>query len=166
MLRKYFLKKEAVTGLAESFTSEISFGEKVDVGDGFIILQNKILVEMTEVEFKGIKKIVILEEVKYSSEEEFYKAVIQEVSPDFPVIVLWAEGVIFKHTPMLPDLEEFAKRYADEGVVYWANVLYAKKEEYEEEKEIEMHTIKIIKAPAPALVDAAKALRKRLEEIR
>ena len=149
-----------------SFVSEISFGEKVAVGDRFIILQNKILVEMTEVEFKGIEKIVILEEVKYSSEEEFYKAVIQEVSPDFPVIALWAEGVIFKHTPMPPDLEEFAKRYADEGVVYWSNVMYAKKDEYEEEKEIAMHTIKIIKAPAPALVDAAKALRTRLEEIR
>ena len=119
---------------------------------------------MTEVEFKEIKKIVILEEVRYSSEEEFYDAVIKEVSPDYPVIVLWAEGVVFKHTTMPVDLEDFAKRYADKGVVYWSNVLYAKKEEYEEEREIEMHTIKIVKAPAPALVDAAKALRARLEE--
>lgn len=119
---------------------------------------------MAEIEFKEIKKIIVLEEVRYSSEEEFYKAVIKDVSPDFPVMVSWAEGVVFRHTPIPTDLEEFAKRYADEGVVYWSNVMYARKEEYEEEKEIEMHTIKIIKAPAPALIDAAKALRKRLEE--
>jgi len=119
---------------------------------------------MTEIEFKEIKKIVILEEVRFSSEEEFYKAVIREVSPDYPVMVLWAEGVIFKHTPIATDLEEFAERYADEGIVYWSNVQYARKEKYEEEKEIEMRTIKIIKAPSPALIDAAKALRKRLDE--
>ncbi|HUV80715.1 MAG TPA: hypothetical protein VMW40_07865 [Candidatus Bathyarchaeia archaeon] len=118
---------------------------------------------MSEIEFKEIKKIVVLEEVRYSSEEEFYGVVIEGVSPDFPVIVLWAEGVIFRHIPIPTDLEEFAKRYADEGVIYWSNVMYAKKEKYEKEKSVGMHTIRIVKTTTPALIDAAKALKKRLE---
>jgi hypothetical protein len=121
---------------------------------------------MTEMEFKEIKKIVVLEEIRYSSEEDFYEVVIGGVSPDFPVIVLWAEGVIFKHISIPTDLEEFAKRYADEGVIYWSNVMYAKKEKYEKEKSVGMHTIRIVKTTTSALIDAAKALRKRLEEIK
>ena len=120
---------------------------------------------MTEVEFKGIKKIVVLEELRYSSEEAFFEAVIEGVEPDVPVTVLWAEGVVFRHTPLSIDLEEFAKRYADEGVIYWSVVMYAKKERYEEEKRVGMHTIKITKPASTALMDVAKELSKRFEEL-
>ena len=120
---------------------------------------------MTEVEFKEIKKIVVLEELRYSSEEAFYEAVIEGVGPDVPEIVLWAEGVVFRHTPISIDLEEFARRYADEGILYWSVVMYAKKEKYEEEKRVGMHAIKITKPTATALMDVAKELGKRLERI-
>lgn len=43
--------------------------------------------------------------------------------------------------------------------------MYAKKEKYEEEKRVGMHTIKITKPTATALMDVAKELRKRLERI-
>jgi len=121
---------------------------------------------MTEIEFREIKKIVILEEVRYNSEEEFYIAITGGTPPDQSIVVLWVEGVVFSYGAMPPNVEPFSTRYADEGVVYWTNVSYAKKEKYEEEKKIGLHTIKIIKPTAGAIIDVAKVLAQRLKEFK
>ena len=120
---------------------------------------------MAEVEFREIKKVIILEEIKYSSEEELYTALTGGVVPEVPIILLWAEGVVFAHATVPTDLEYTVRKYAEEGIVYWSSVQYAKKEKYEEEKRVGRHIIKLIKVTAtPALINVAKALKKRIEE--
>lgn len=119
---------------------------------------------MTEVEFRGINKILILEDVMFESVDEFLESMIQGVSPDAPLAATWAEGVVFSSVPMSTKIEYFAKKYAEEGVAYWANVKYARMDEYQEEKKVGVYTIKINKAMAPAIIDVARALRQRIDE--
>jgi len=116
---------------------------------------------MTEIEFRPIKKIVILEDIKYESLDDFFATLTTGVQPGTPIIVLWAEGVVFRHSAM-PPLEAIVKERT-EGIVYWRHVSYAKMDQYQNEYRIGHHIIRIIKATAPALVDAAKALKAKLE---
>lgn len=132
------------------------------------IRKKEVIVEslykcMTEVEFRGVKKIVILEDVMFETVDEFLGSMVQGVSPDAPVSATWAEGVVFASAPMSTKIEHLAKKYAEEGIAYWANVKYARMDEYQEEKTRGVYTIKINKAMAPAIVDVAKALRKRID---
>ncbi len=123
----------------------------------------KALRHMTEVEFRGVNKIVILEDVMFESVDEFLESMIQGVSPDAPLAATWAEGVVFSSVPMSTKIEYFAKKYAEEGIAYWANVKYARME-YREEKKVGVYTIKVNKAMAPAIIDVARALRERIDE--
>lgn len=116
---------------------------------------------MTEIEFRPINKIVILEELKYNSVDDLFADAVAGKPPDVPVILLWADGVVFLPSAMPPESEEIIKSRI-QGTVYWQNVGYAKMDRYEEEKSVGMHTIKIIKATSPALIDAAKKLKERL----
>jgi hypothetical protein len=116
---------------------------------------------MTEIEFQPIKKIVILEELKYDSINDLFADMVAGVPPDVPIALLWLEGVVFRHSAMPPQSEEIVKNRI-QGTVYWDNVGYARMDTYERKKSFGMHTIKIIKATAPALIDAAKKLKERL----
>lgn len=119
---------------------------------------------MAEVEFRGINKIVILEDVMFESVEEFLGSMIQGASPDAPLAATWAEGVVFSSIPMSAQIEYFARKYAEEGIVYWANVKYTQMNEYQEEIKRGVYTVKIHKAQAPATIDVAKALRERIDQ--
>lgn len=119
---------------------------------------------MTEVEFRGVNKIVILEDVMFESVNDFLESMIQGVSPDAPLAATWAEGVVFSSVPMSTKIEFLAKKYAEEGIAYWANVKYARMEEYQEERKLGVYTIKVNKAMAPAIIDVAKALKERIEQ--
>jgi hypothetical protein len=100
-----------------------------------------------------------LEELKYSSEEDFFAALTAGAPPDATIIALWAEGVVFSHS-VLPPTETIIKDFT-EGIVYWNFVKYARMDNFEPEKTHGMYRIKIIKATAPALIEAAKALKER-----
>ncbi|MEM2506014.1 MAG: hypothetical protein QXF61_03085 [Nitrososphaeria archaeon] len=88
--------------------------------DGGIIL--------TEVEFRPIKKIVILEDVSYDSLDDFFVAITTGLPPGSSIVVLWAEGVVFAHSSM--PLSEAIVKERVEGTVYWNFVQYAKMDEY------------------------------------
>ena len=116
---------------------------------------------MTEIEFQPIKKIVILEELKYNSAEDLFAVMATGVSPDVPITLLWSDGVVFRHEGIPIESEEIVKNRI-QGTIYWNAVSYAKMDKYESEKTFGMHTIRVIKATSPALIDAAKKLRERL----
>jgi len=116
---------------------------------------------MTEIEFQPIKKIVILEELKYGSVEDLFADAVAGTPPDVPITLLWLDGVVFSHLTTSPASEEIV-RSRIQGTVYWNAVRYAKMDRYEKEISIGMHTIKLIKATAPALIDVAKKLKERL----
>lgn len=116
---------------------------------------------MTEIEFQPIKKIVILEELKYSSTDNFFTDAVAGKPPDVPISLFWADGVVFIPSAFPPESEEIIKNLI-QGTVYWQNVGYAKMDRYEEEKSFGRHTLKIIKATSPALKDVVKKLKERL----
>jgi len=117
--------------------------------------------KMTEVEFRPIKKIIILEDIKYESLDDFFAVMVAGIPPGTPINVLWAEGVVFRHSAM-PPLEAIVKDRI-EGIVYWDHVSYAKMDQYQREYKIGLHTVGIIKATAPALINAARVLKAKLK---
>lgn len=116
---------------------------------------------MPEIEFRPIKKIVILEELKYTSTKDLFVAAVAGKPPDVPVMLLWAEGVVFIHSVIPLDSEEIIKNRI-QGTVYWVYVGYAKMDGYKEEINVGLHTIKIIKVTSPELIDVVKKLGERL----
>lgn len=116
---------------------------------------------MTEIEFQPIKKIVILEELKYSSTDDFFKDVVAGKPPDVPIPLFWADGVVLIHSGFPQESEEIIKNMI-QGTVYWQNVGYAKMDRYKEEISFGGHTLKIIKVTSSALIDVVKKLKERL----
>lgn len=47
---------------------------------------------MPEIEFRPIKKIVILEELKYTSTKDLFVAAVAGKPPDVPVMLFWQRG--------------------------------------------------------------------------
>lgn len=47
---------------------------------------------MTEIEFRPIEKVVILEEITYENLDDFFATLTMGVQPGIPIVVLWAEG--------------------------------------------------------------------------
>lgn len=69
--------------------------------------------------------------------------------------------MVFIPSVIPPDSEEIIKNMI-QGTVYWANVGYAKMDDYKEEINVGLHTIKIIKITSPVLIDVVKKLEGRL----
>lgn len=114
-----------------------------------------------EIEFRPIKKIVILEELKYSSTDEFFTDVVAGKPPDVSIPLFWADGVVYIPSTFPPGSEEIIKNMI-QGTIYWQNVGYAKMDRYAEEISFGRHTLKIIKATSPAVKDVVKKLKERL----
>jgi hypothetical protein len=116
---------------------------------------------MMEIEFHPVKKLVILQELKYNSAEDLFAEIVAGASADARIALLWAEGVVFVYSGMLPQSEEIVRERL-QGTVYWDFVKYAKMDVYEKEINFGTFNIKIIKDIAPVLTDVAKKLKERL----
>jgi len=116
---------------------------------------------MTEIKLQSIKKIVILEAIKYDSVEDLFADAVAGLTPGTLITLLWAEGVVFRHEVMPPQSDEIVNRRI-QGTIFWDHVGYAKMDKYEKEKTFGMHVIRLLKAAAPVLIDVAKKLKKRL----
>lgn len=116
---------------------------------------------MTEIKIQSINKIVILDGIKYESVEDFFADAVAGLTPGTLITLLWAEGIVFRHTAMPPQSDEVVKNRI-QGIIFWDHVSYAKMDKYEKEKTFGMHIIRLIKATSPALVDAAKKLKESL----
>ena len=116
---------------------------------------------MTEIEFRPIKKIVIIEELKYSSTDDFFKDAAAGKAPDVPIPQFWADGVVLEPLPFPPESEEIIKNMM-QGTVYVQSVGYAKMDRYKEEISFGRNTFKIIKVTSPTLMNLVKKLKERL----
>lgn len=125
-----------------------------------VIIREKGGIRVTEIEFRPIKRIIILEDISYDSLDDFFAVITTGVSPSTPIVVLWANGVVFTYSAM--PLSEAIVKERTEGIVYWNFVQYAKMDEYVEEYRSGLHTVRVLKVKAPALLDVAKALQEKL----
>ena len=112
------------------------------------------------VTYKPIKEIVILEAIRYSSVEDFVRSLEPALKAGQPVVLLWAEGIVLQHSPLPPTTEFLVKEHI-KGRVYWSHVAYAPMPKYESTIKVGALEIPIIKAEAPALIEAARWLKAR-----
>ncbi|MFH1327999.1 MAG: hypothetical protein ABIH76_04005 [Candidatus Bathyarchaeota archaeon] len=103
---------------------------------------------MTEIQLQSINKIVILEAIKYAPVEDLFADAVAGLTPGTLITLLWAEGIVFRHTVMPPQSDEVVKNRI-QGTVFWDCVSYAKMDKYEQEKTFGMHIIRLIKATSP-----------------
>ena len=85
-------------------------------------------IRLMRVTYSPAKELVILEAVEYPLEELVKtSALIQDTGR--PVILTWAEGIAFIHTPLPFNTKElFEER--KKGRIYWASVFFSEMPQY------------------------------------
>ncbi|MCJ7732157.1 hypothetical protein MUP51_07545 [Candidatus Bathyarchaeota archaeon] len=109
------------------------------------------------------KELVILEMVEYTLEELAQtSALIQDTGR--PVILNWAEGIVFHHSPIPFTTKELLKERKD-GRIYWASVIFAVMPEHAHSLKIGPRDIPILPTPNALLKRAAKWIKENRKSI-
>jgi hypothetical protein len=116
---------------------------------------------MVELVIKGAKEIVVLDEIRFNSAEEFFRDIAIGLPPG-EITVNWADGVVFLHSAF-PWTEITIKEYIDHGRIYWSFVKYAPMESYKDKIPIDHVIFHVKKVKVPILIEVVKELKKRLE---
>lgn len=109
------------------------------------------------------KELVILEMVEYSLQELAQtSALIQETGR--PMILNWAEGIVFYHSPIPFNSKELLKERKN-GRIYWASVMFAVMPEYVPTLKVGPRDIPVVATPNPLLRKAAKWIKENMKTI-
>ena len=109
------------------------------------------------------KELVILEMVEYSLEElAQVSALIQETGR--PMILNWAEGIVFYHSPLPYNSKELLKERRN-GKIYWASVMYAVMPEHVSRLKVGPRDIPVVATPNQLLRRAAKWIKENMGTI-
>jgi len=119
--------------------------------------------EKLEIEYRPLKKLVILESLEMPQKELFERLVAQIKLSGQPVALQWAEEIVFFAIPLDTQsdliIDEMLK-----GKAYWANVSYAKMPTYQPIAKIGGVEIPIInQSHSPNMRQIAEWLSKRFE---
>ncbi len=111
---------------------------------------------------KGAKEIIVLDEIRYDNEEEFFNDLT--LGDKYGLIAVnWAEGIVFQHQSF-PWTETTIREYIEKDRLYFSFIKYAPMKEYKERITKNGMLIVIRKIKTPILVSVAKELKKRLGE--
>ncbi len=118
--------------------------------------------EKIEIVTQPIKKIVILNCTELSN-EEFFQRMEMIAKSGQPLVLNWAEGIVFLYMPYQPNsdimIEETLK-----GTMYWATVLFTSMPEYQPLKKFGAREIPIVdQTSIPYLRQVAQWLKKRIK---
>jgi hypothetical protein len=109
------------------------------------------------------EELVILEMVEYTLNEIAQtSALIQETGR--PIILNWAEGIVFHHSPLPFNTKELLKERKN-GRIYWASVIFALMPEHRATLKIGPRDIPVIATPNPLLKKAAKWIKENINTI-
>ena len=109
------------------------------------------------------KELVILEMVEYTLEELAQtSALIQETGR--PIILNWAEGIVFYHSPLPFNTKELLKE-RKAGRIYWVSVMFALMPEHVHTLKIGPRDIPVVATPNPLLQRAAKWIKENRNSI-
>lgn len=114
------------------------------------------------ISYLPIKELVILEMARYEL-KELAETCVLVMEAGRPVILNWAEGVVFHHNPLPVNTKELMEERL-KGRIYWANVLYAPMPEYSPILKVGTREIPVLLTPNPILKQVARWLRERLNE--
>jgi len=120
---------------------------------------------MVKIVHQAPKEIVILECVRHKSEQliEFAATAVRMGSP---TVLMWAEGVLFTHTPLDPtSTENLLDQYINEGRIFWAAVRYALMREFKPVVKSGTTEVPVLDVSSdPSLRDVAIWLKTRLTD--
>lgn len=118
--------------------------------------------EKVEITLRPVRKIVIFQCMEFSSEEFFQRVELLATGGE-PVILNWAEGIVFIGMPYHPDCGEIVERTL-KGTVYWSSVQFSSMPKYQPIKKVGYSKILIIDQTSIShLRQLAQWLKKRAE---
>ncbi len=113
-----------------------------------------------KIKYKPAEELIILEKVEYTLQQMAETgAMIQDTGR--PVILNWAEGVVFHHLPLPFNTKDLLKE-RQSGRIYWASVIYAPMPEYRPTFEVGPRDIPVVATPNPLLIEAAGWIKSQM----
>lgn len=105
------------------------------------------------------KEVVFLECTKYPSVEALSTTIATIIRTGEPMVLRWAEGVVFSYSLLPPTTDSVMKEFLD-GRIYWEDILYALMPEYKPIIRLGTLDIPVIDVtPNPTQRDAAKWMK-------
>jgi hypothetical protein len=113
-----------------------------------------------EIVVQPIKQVVIFECTEYSDREFFERIELMAISGQ-PVVLNWAEGIVFLALPYQPDSDTMIEKALD-GIMYWAGVMFSSMPKYQPIKRLGAREIPIIDQTSSSyLKQVAQWLKRR-----
>lgn len=119
---------------------------------------------MVKISYMPANELVILEKVEYSLQELAATCALI-IEAGRPIILNWAEGIAFHHTPLPFNTKELMKERM-RGRIYWASVIYAEMPTYIPRVKVGTRDIPVVATPNPVLRQVAHWMREQLGEDR
>jgi NCAIR mutase (PurE)-related protein len=113
------------------------------------------------VSYKPAKELVILEMVEYDL-KQLAETCTLLMNAGRPMILTWAEGVAYAHTPLPFNTKDLLKERMN-GKIFWASVMYASMPVFQPVIKVGVMDVPVVATPNPVLRQAASWLRKRLD---
>ncbi len=113
-----------------------------------------------KITYHPAKELVIMEMVEYSLNKMAETGALMQ-DTGRPVILNWAEGVVFHHMPLPFNTKELLKE-RQQGRIYWASVIYAPMPEYMSKLKIGPRDIPVVATPNPLLIEAARWIKNQM----
>ena len=117
--------------------------------------------ETVRISYKPAEELVILEMVEYDL-REFAETCTLLINSGRPVILNWAEGVAFYHSPLPFNTKELLRERM-RGRIYWASVMYARMPQFSTPLKVGAIEIPVVSTPNILLKHVAAWLRQRID---
>lgn len=116
--------------------------------------------DMVRISYKPAEELIILEKVEYEI-QKLAETCALLIDAGRPLILNWAEGVAFFHTPLPFNTKELLKERM-RGRIYWASVIYASMPQYRSGLKVGARDIPVLATPNPVLQKVARWLKERI----
>jgi hypothetical protein len=117
---------------------------------------------LVKITYEPINEIVIKEYIRFEKVEDLIYIFAQLRAGGTPVLLSWANGLVFVHSQLLPENDQVLEAFL-KGKVYWTNVSFAEMSKYKPIVETkERVQVPIINASSsPTIVKVMEWLKKQ-----
>ncbi len=111
--------------------------------------------------YKPAQELIILEMVEYSL-QQLAETCTLLMNAGRPIILTWADGVAYSHTPLPFNTKELLKERMN-GRIYWVSVMFASMPIFQPVIKVGVMDVPVVATPNPVLRQAASWLRNRID---
>jgi len=121
--------------------------------------------ENIEIEYRPIKKVVILELLELNNEELFERISAMRRGGQQPFPLYWAEGIAFFAMPASADIPEVSENIL-KGTAYFGTVMYSSMAKYKSMVTVKRDRIPVINQSKSKIYKSmAKWIKKRMNDV-